>query len=120
MATPLSSRTPLGCRHIRDPGETIVEPLVANADRSHLPRQPLAPVDAEANRVRRPGLRPHVHEAEPRVHEVIYQRDFRAFDLDYYWSVYQSEWASDVMFRDAADLERLYPRLIRQGITSFA
>lgn len=50
----------------------------------------------------------------------IYERDFRAFDLDYYWSVYQSEWASDVMFRDAADLQRLYPRLIRQGITTFA
>ncbi|MFL5331911.1 MAG: hypothetical protein ACJ8H8_01755, partial [Geminicoccaceae bacterium] len=34
----------------------------------------------------------------------------------YYWSVDQSEWASDVLFRAPADLAGLYPRLLRHGI----
>ncbi len=38
---------------------------------------------------------------------------------DYYWSVYQSEWASDVMFRRRRPLTDLYDRLVHQGITRF-
>jgi len=34
----------------------------------------------------------------------------------YYWSADASEWATDVLFRSAADLERLYPRLIEHGM----
>lgn len=41
---------------------------------------------------------------------------FRRTAVPYYWSVEQSEWASDVMFRSAAALAALYPRLIRHGI----
>ena len=44
---------------------------------------------------------------------------FAKFPIDYYWSVFQSEWATDVMFRDAAALERLYPKLVRHGLTTF-
>jgi hypothetical protein len=40
--------------------------------------------------------------------------------MDYYWSVYQSEWASDIAFRSAADVERLYPQWLRHAITSYA
>jgi hypothetical protein len=36
---------------------------------------------------------------------------------EYYWSVHQSEWASDVMFRSRAELAALYPRLLRHSIT---
>jgi hypothetical protein len=36
--------------------------------------------------------------------------------MDYYWSVEQSEWASDVLFRDPADLGRLYPQLVHHAI----
>jgi hypothetical protein len=50
----------------------------------------------------------------------IYQPDFEDRGLTYYWSTYQSEWASDVMFRSRAELARLYPRLIHHGITQFA
>ena len=39
---------------------------------------------------------------------------------EYYWSVDQSEWATDVMFKNASALARLYPRLIRHGITTLA
>jgi hypothetical protein len=38
---------------------------------------------------------------------------------DYYWSVYQSEWATDTMFRDPESLARVYPRLIQHGMSHF-
>lgn len=44
---------------------------------------------------------------------------FAAFPVSYYWSTYQSEWASDILFRDAATLARLYPPLVRHGLTTF-
>ena len=37
----------------------------------------------------------------------------------YYWSVRESEYATDVMFRDAAAVTTLYPRLIRHAIETF-
>jgi hypothetical protein len=36
----------------------------------------------------------------------------------YYWSTYQSEWASDLVFREEATLRRLYPLLVRHGLTT--
>ena len=39
-----------------------------------------------------------------------------SLDMDYYWSVEESEWASDILFRSAGDLKALYPRLIRHGM----
>jgi hypothetical protein len=36
--------------------------------------------------------------------------------VPYYWSVEQSEWASDVMFRSADDLAALMPRWVRHGL----
>jgi hypothetical protein len=48
-------------------------------------------------------------------HEEMFQKH----PLEYYWSVYQSEWASDVMFRDPSALARLYPTLVRHGMTTF-
>ncbi len=41
---------------------------------------------------------------------------FRRYRVDYYWSVYQSEWAFDVVFRQAEFLRRLFPRLLRHGL----
>jgi hypothetical protein len=37
----------------------------------------------------------------------------------YYWSIRQGEYATDVMFRDAASLAAVYPALIRQAIDHF-
>ena len=39
--------------------------------------------------------------------------------VDYYWTVPQSEWATDVMFTSRAELLPLYERLVRHGITSY-
>ena len=44
---------------------------------------------------------------------------FAGFPMDYYWSTYQSEWATDLMFRDPAMLARLYPKLVHHGLTTF-
>jgi hypothetical protein len=38
------------------------------------------------------------------------------YPIDPYWSVQQSEWATDVMFKSPQHLASLYPRLIRQGV----
>jgi hypothetical protein len=44
---------------------------------------------------------------------------FQSFPVPYYWSTYQSEWACDILFRDAASLRQLYPRLVHHGLTTF-
>jgi hypothetical protein len=44
---------------------------------------------------------------------------FQAFPVHYDWSTYQSEWATDILFRNSARLARLYPRLVQHGLTSF-
>lgn len=42
---------------------------------------------------------------------------FRAFRVQYYWTTYQTEWATDVVFRRAAVLRRLYPQLVHYAMT---
>jgi hypothetical protein len=44
---------------------------------------------------------------------------FAKYPCRYYWSVEDSEWASDVMFRSRADLQAVYPRLIDYAVTTF-
>jgi hypothetical protein len=43
----------------------------------------------------------------------------RPMRLEYYWTVAESEYACDVMFRDRAALQRIYPALVQHSITSF-
>src|SRR5439155_1826789 len=43
---------------------------------------------------------------------------FQKFSCDYYWSTYQSEWATDYSFRDASTLRERYPRLIRHALST--
>jgi hypothetical protein len=42
------------------------------------------------------------------------------YRIDYYWSTYQSEWATDLMFRSPRDVQGLYPSLVRGGISAFS
>jgi hypothetical protein len=42
-----------------------------------------------------------------------------SYDVDYYWSLDQSEFATDVMFRSPGALAALYPSLLRQAIETF-
>jgi hypothetical protein len=49
-------------------------------------------------------------------HEAIFEK----YPASYYWTTYQSEWAIDVVFREAAELRRLYPRLVHHEMTTFS
>jgi len=41
------------------------------------------------------------------------------YPISYYWTVAESEYATDFMFNRTADLERLYPALLYHGMRSF-
>jgi hypothetical protein len=58
------------------------------------------------------AVRGLVHPAHPRV--------LGKFRADYYWSLAQSEWATDVVFRDPAALASCYEPWLRFALTSFA
>ena len=49
-----------------------------------------------------------------------HDRLFAAAPIPYYWSLEESEWATDVMFRSQPALAALYPRLIRHGMQVFS
>jgi hypothetical protein len=48
-----------------------------------------------------------------------HQEMFARCRYRYYWSLSDSEWASDVMFHSPAALQAIYPRLLRYAITTF-
>ena len=45
---------------------------------------------------------------------------FGEFCSGYYWSTHQSEWATDLLFSAPQELRRLYPLLVRHGMTMLA
>lgn len=46
----------------------------------------------------------------------VHGQVFAKRPLDYYWSADETEWATDVMFKDRASLAAIYPHLIRHGM----
>src|SRR5947209_10347817 len=50
----------------------------------------------------------------------IHGEIFKNFPTDYYWTCFQSEWATDVMFKEADVLKRLMPLLVRHAVLSFS
>jgi hypothetical protein len=50
----------------------------------------------------------------------IHKEIFKHFPMNYYWATYQSEWATDIVFRGAEDLRRLYPLLVHHAMTTFS
>lgn len=49
----------------------------------------------------------------------LHDEIFAAMPMDYYWSAYQTEWATDVMFLRPASLASLYPALVRHAMQHF-
>jgi hypothetical protein len=49
----------------------------------------------------------------------LHARIFRPWPQSYYWSAYQTEWATDLAFRDPAALGAIYPALIRHAMLHF-
>ena len=54
-----------------------------------------------------------------RVHPLHNQFFPDASVVDYYWTSEQTEWATDIVFRNAEELGHLYRQLIRYGIDTF-
>jgi hypothetical protein len=49
----------------------------------------------------------------------LHEEIFAKLPLQYYWSTYQSEWATDVAFHKGEDLRRLFPIWLLHAITTF-
>lgn len=49
----------------------------------------------------------------------LHEQIFAPAPLSYYWSVYQSEWATDLLFDSPATLASIYPRLYRHAMLNF-
>ena len=45
---------------------------------------------------------------------------FENYPASYYWTAYQTEWASDIVFAKEDSLKRLMPLLVRHGMLSFS
>lgn len=54
-----------------------------------------------------------------RVHPTHSESFGGAFPIAYYWSVEESEWATDLLFRSQQSLRALYPQLLDHGMHSF-
>jgi hypothetical protein len=50
----------------------------------------------------------------------IHEDVFANYPTDYYWTCHQSEWTTDVVFRDAPFLKRLMSVLVPHGMLSFS
>jgi hypothetical protein len=50
----------------------------------------------------------------------IHEEIFQSFPASYYWTSFQSEWATDVVFREASLLQRLMPLLVQHSVLSFS
>ena len=45
---------------------------------------------------------------------------FKHYEVDYYWTVHQREWATDIIFKSAPALAKIYPQLVRGIISTFS
>ena len=49
----------------------------------------------------------------------LHREIFAPWPMDYYWSAYQTEWATDVLFVDPHALAAVYPALVRHAMLHF-
>lgn len=54
------------------------------------------------------------------VHPLLFSELCLNYPMKYFWSCQDSEWATDLMFRNADQLRRLVPRLLHLGVVSFS
>jgi hypothetical protein len=60
-------------------------------------------------------LNPMIHRLNP-----LHRKIFKKIPLQYYWSTSQSEWATDVMFKNRFDLAEIYSAIVPHAIGSFS
>lgn len=49
----------------------------------------------------------------------LHEKIFKSSPMQYYWSAYQTEWATDIMFKNPRTLAELYPALVRHAMEHF-
>jgi hypothetical protein len=49
----------------------------------------------------------------------MHRKLHEAIPLDYYWTIAESEYATDITFKRREDLERIYPALVHHSVMSF-
>jgi hypothetical protein len=49
----------------------------------------------------------------------LHRAIFKPWPMDYYWTAYQSEWATDVLFKDPKSLAAIYPALTAHATQHF-
>jgi len=49
----------------------------------------------------------------------LHDEIFKPWPMNYYWVGHQTEWATDVVFRNPAALGRVYPTFVRHAMTHF-
>lgn len=62
---------------------------------------------------------PRELEAVARVLNPAHDTIFEPWPMDYYWSAYQTEWATDLMFKDPRSLATIYPSLVQHAMRHF-
>lgn len=58
---------------------------------------------------------PYALDAIARQLNPLHDSIFSSWPQSYYWSAYQSEWATDIVFRDPRSLATVYPALVRHA-----
>src|SRR5205814_1695274 len=49
----------------------------------------------------------------------LHNEIFSCWPMDYYWIGYQTEWATDIAFKDAQSLAEIYPPLVQHALLHF-
>jgi hypothetical protein len=49
----------------------------------------------------------------------LHDEIFEPWPMEYYWSAYQTEWATDIVFKDPSSLAAIYPALVRHATHHF-
>lgn len=62
---------------------------------------------------------PRALDAIARTLNPLHERIFRVWPMDYYWSAYQTEWATDVLFAQPRALDAVYPALVSHAMHHF-
>ncbi len=82
--------------------------------KSYLYRRAPQYLDDQLKTAWRDRLAPFAQRLNPLREEI-----FGKFHADYYWTVNQCEWATDIVFRPGA-LDRLSPRFLEHGMLNFS
>jgi hypothetical protein len=63
---------------------------------------------------------PRTLDAIARALNPLHREVFKPWPQTYYWSAYQTEWATDLLFKDPQALAAIYPPLVNYAMTHFA